>query len=277
LRRALRHGNLPIEVNMPKRMPTVFVSHGAPSLLLERGATYEFLQSLSGLLPRPSAVVCISAHWDSARPALTGHPAPDTLHDFYGFPAALYDVRYACPGDAPLADALCTRLMQSGLETDIHPTRGLDHGAWVPLMLMYPAADIPVIQLSVQSAAGAGHHWTLGRALQPLRDQGVLILASGGATHNLREAGRYALDAPPPAYASEFDAWLNQAIQTGDEAALLDYLHAAPHAARNHPTAEHLLPLFVALGAGDAGVAGRRLHRGYTYGILSMAAFAWGL
>lgn len=262
---------------MSNRMPTVFVSHGAPSLLLERGPTYEFLQRLGGLLPRPRAVVCISAHWDTARPALTGHSAPDTVHDFYGFPAALYDVRYACPGDALLADALRTRLMQSGLETDIHPSRGLDHGAWVPLMLMYPAADIPVIQLSVQSGAAPGHHWALGRALHPLRDQGVLILASGGATHNLREAGRHALDAPPPAYASEFDAWLHQAIETADAAALLDYVQTAPHAARNHPTPEHLLPLFVALGAGGAEAKGRRLHHGFTYGILSMAAFAWGL
>ncbi len=262
---------------MSQRMPTVFVSHGAPSLLLEQGQAYEFLQSLSGLLPRPQAVVCISAHWDTARPALTGHPTPDTVHDFYGFPAELYEMRYACPGDAQLADALRARLTDAGLEADIHPTRGLDHGAWVPLRLMYPAADIPVIQLSVQSGAGAEHHWKLGRALQPLRDQGVLILASGGATHNLREAGRLAQDAPPTAYASEFDAWLHQAIETADEAALLDYINTAPHAARNHPTAEHLLPLFVALGAGGAGVKGRRLHHGYTYGILSMAAFAWGL
>lgn len=262
---------------MIHRMPTVFVSHGAPSLLLEQGPAYAFLQSLGGLLPRPKSVVCVSAHWDTARPALTGHPAPDTVHDFYGFPAPLYDVRYACPGDAPLAAALRARLTESGLQADVHATRGLDHGAWVPLALMYPAADIPVIQLSVQSGDDAGHHLKLGRALQPLRDEGVLILASGGATHNLREAGRYALDAPPPAYASEFDAWLYQSIQTANEAALLDYTHAAPHAARNHPTAEHLLPLFVALGAGGAGVKGRRLHHGYTYGILSMAAYAWGL
>jgi 4,5-DOPA dioxygenase extradiol len=262
---------------MPNRMPTVFVSHGAPSLLLEQGPTYDFLQSLGGSLPRPKAVVCISAHWDTARPALTGHSAPDTVHDFYGFPAALYDVRYACPGDALLANGLRARLKESGLEVDIHPTRGLDHGAWVPLMLMYPDADIPVIQLSVQSAAGAEHHLNLGRALQPLRDQGVLILASGGATHNLREAGRFALDAPPPAYAREFDAWLSQAIQTADQAALLDYTNTAPHAVRNHPTAEHLLPLFVSLGAAGAGVKGQCLHHGYTYGILSMAAFAWGL
>lgn len=262
---------------MSSRMPTVFVSHGAPSLLLERGPAYAFLQSLGGLLPRPKAVVCVSAHWDSARPAFTGHPTPDTVHDFYGFPAALYDVRYACPGDVLLADVLRARLMEAGLEADIHPTRGLDHGAWAPLVLMYPAADIPVIQLSVQSAAGPEHHWKLGRALQPLRDQGVLILASGGATHNLREAGRFALDASPPAYASEFDTWLSQTIHTANEAALLDYINTAPHAARNHPTAEHLLPLFVALGAGGTGVEGRRLHHGFTYGILSMAAFAWGL
>ncbi len=262
---------------MTSAMPTVFVSHGAPSLLLEPGPTYVFLQGLGGLLPRPKAVICISAHWDTVRPAFTGHPAPDTVHDFYGFPEPLYDVRYACPGDAPLAAALRTRLAQNGLAADIHATRGLDHGAWVPLTLMYPAADIPVIQLSVQTGDDAAHHLKLGRVLQPLRDAGVLILASGGATHNLREAGRYALDASPPAYASEFDTWLQQAIETGDEAALLDYTHAAPHAARNHPTAEHLLPLFVALGAGGAGVKGRRLHHGYTYGILSMAAYAWGL
>ena len=262
---------------MSEWMPAVFVSHGAPSLLLERGPDHAFLQRLGGLLPRPKAVVCISAHWDTARPALTGHPAPDTLYDFYGFPEELYAVRYASPGDARLADALRARLAEHGLPADIHPTRGLDHGAWVPLALIYPAADIPVIQLSVQSGAGPEQHWKLGQALQALRAQGILILASGGATHNLRDAGRFAPDAPPPDYVREFDAWLDRAIQTADAAALLDYLRVAPHATRNHPTAEHLLPLFVALGAGGAGTKGRRLHHGYTFGVLSMAAFAWGL
>jgi len=152
--------------------------------------------------------------------------------------------------------------------------RGLDHGAWVPLALMYPQADVPIVQLSVQTRLGAAHHLILGRALQPLREEGVMILGSGGATHNLNEMDAE-IDAPPADYAVAFDAWLTQAVTEGREQALVNYLNEGPSAHRNHPTAEHWLPLFVPLGAASANARGRVLHQAFNYGTLSMAAFGW--
>ncbi|MBI3774346.1 MAG: dioxygenase [Gammaproteobacteria bacterium] len=255
-------------------MPTIFVSHGAPTLVTDRGRTPDFLRALSQALPRPSAILCVSAHWETEQPMLTSSPAPPTIHDFFGFPQELYTLHYAAPGDPALALRAQTLLTAAGLHASLHPQRGLDHGAWVPLLLAFPQADIPVVQLSVQPQRDAAHHFALGRALRPLRDAGVLILASGGATHNLREFRGQAINTAPPDYVLAFDAWLTAAITRGDAAELLDYPAHAPHALRNHPTPEHFLPLLVALGAADSAV-GRALHEGFNYGILSMAAYAW--
>lgn len=260
---------------MTKPMPVLFVSHGAPSLLLDRGPAYEFLRGLGPSMPLPRAILCVSAHWEKPQPAATATIRPETVYDFYGFPDALYEMHYPVSGDLPLAQSVHELLAHAGLVCALDERRGLDHGAWVPLMLMYPAADIPVVQLALQSAAGPEHHWRIGKALQPLRAQGVLILASGGATHNLPDAARHRLDASPEPYAVEFDAWLAQAIEGANDEALFDYKNRAPHAKRNHPTSEHFMPLFVALGAAGSGVRGEQLHRGFTYGILSMAAYRW--
>lgn len=257
-------------------MPVLFVSHGAPSLLLDRGPAYDFLRQLGPSMPLPQAIVCVSAHWETPHPAVTAGIRPETIYDFSGFPDALYDIYYPAPGDRPLAQSVCERLGHMGLECTLDERRGLDHGAWIPLSLMYPEADIPVIQLSLQHATGPEHHWKIGQALQPLRHQGVLILGSGGATHNLSEVGRHRLAEPPETYASEFDDWLARAVEIGDVEALLDYKSVAPHARHNHPTDEHFMPLFVALGAAGAGAKGKRLHQGFTYGVLSMAAYGWG-
>jgi 4,5-DOPA dioxygenase extradiol len=254
-------------------MPSVFVSHGSPSLIVDGGPACDFLRRLGADLPRPQAIVCVSAHWDTLRPAVTGADRPTTIHDFYGFPRALYELRYPAPGDPALADRVAAVLQDAGFGADIDPARGLDHGVWTPLNLMYPAADVPTVQVSLQSHAGPAHHHAIGRTLAPLRAEGVLILGSGSATHNLGDFGRHSLDAPPLEYARAFDDWLRASIEAGDEEALIDYAAAAPHARRNHPSSEHLLPLFVALGAGAA--AGRALFRGFTWGMLSMAAYAW--
>ncbi len=253
-------------------MPSVFVSHGAPTLLLDDTPTRTFLQQLGRELPRPSAVLCVSAHWEATPPRLTGSPRPQTVHDFYGFPAELYEQRYPAPGDPALAGEVATLLEQAGFNPEVDGARGLDHGAWVPLRLMYPQADVPVVQLSLQTRIGPEHHLALGRALMGLRERDVLVLGSGGATHNLADFRRYALDAPAVGYAREFDLWLEQAIAERDEDALVQY-ERGPHGRRNHPTPEHYLPLLVACGAGSGG--GRRLHDGFTYGVLSMAAYAW--
>ena len=190
---------------------------------------------------------------------------PRTIHDFAGFPRELYEIRYPAPGAPELAQRIVALLADAGLAAATDARWGLDHGAWVPLALMYPQADIPVVQLALQPALGPRHHFELGRALAPLREEGVLILGSGGATHNLRELG--APDTPPPPWARGFSDWLEQTVGVGDDAALLDYRARAPQAARNHPSEEHLLPLFVAAGAGGRG---RRVHTSTTYGSLMM-------
>ncbi len=254
--------------------PSVFVSHGAPSLVLTPTPAREFLKELGRTLDetcgRPKAVLCASAHWTAKAPTLSGADTMTTIYDFYGFPDELYEITYPAPGDPDLARRAAVLLAESGLISAENPVRGLDHGAWVPLSLMYPEADVPVVQISVQPEADAAHHLALGRALAPLRSQGVLILASGGATHNLRDL-RFP-ESEPADYARDFDRWLSEAVLAGREEALLDYLNTAPQARRNHPTPEHFLPLFVALGAGERA---RQLHASFAYGVLSMAAFTW--
>jgi 4,5-DOPA dioxygenase extradiol len=253
-------------------LPSLFVSHGAPTLLIDPCPTRDFLAGLGSEMPHPRAILCISAHWTTEAPRISGSAVPETIHDFYGFPEPLYQVRYPAPGDPGLAAEVAGCL--DGLAPEIDPERGLDHGAWVPLKLMYPAADIPVVQLSVSPARDPAWHVELGRRLRPLRAQGVLVIGSGGATHNLRDFARHPLDAPAQPYARGFADWLSERITTGEVESLENVWSQAPEATRNHPTPEHLVPLHVALGAGD-GTPGRRLHDAFTYGVLSMAAYAW--
>ncbi|MGE0559504.1 MAG: dioxygenase [Burkholderiales bacterium] len=256
-----------------KRLPALFVSHGAPTLALEPGPTRGFLAQLGAGLPRPEAMLVVSAHWETAVPAVSTAPQPETIHDFYGFPPELYRMRYPAPGAAEPAQQALRLLSAAGLDAMAAPGRGLDHGAWVPLMLMYPDADIPVAQIGVQTQLGPAHHFRLGEALRPLRDAGVLIIGSGSVTHNLREFGGHGYDAPPPDWVSAFNDWLAGRLASGDAAGLLDYRSAAPHAARNHPTEEHLLPLFAAYGAGTPGMQPQRIHAGYTWGVIGMDAW----
>lgn len=255
-------------------LPSVFITHAAPTLPQDACPARAFLGDLGRELPRPKAVLCVSAHWEAAAPRISGAARPETIHDFFGFPPALYELRYPAPGDPALAQRIAALLQQSGFEAAVDPDHGLDHGAWVPLSLMWPAADIPVLQLSVQTALGPEHHLALGAALRPLRKEGVLILASGSATHNLREWHGTRLDDPPPAYVSAFAGWLDDAVVRGDRDTLVNYRDEAPEARRNHPSDEHFLPLFVALAAGSEGT-GRKLHDSYTYGVFYMGAYAF--
>jgi 4,5-DOPA dioxygenase extradiol len=256
-------------------MPSLFISHGMPAIVVQPGPTHAFLKNLGTMFARPAAIICVSAHMEAVWPILTAAKAPETIHDFGG-PRMLFDKHYPAPGQPELAQEAVSLLSQAGFKAQTNPTRGLDHGAWVPLMLMYPEADVPVIQLSVQTELGPEHHLNLGRALQPLREEGVLLLGSGGATHNLPEIRNFSIDSVPPDYAEAFDAWLEEAITSGQEAALLNYQKEGPSASRNHPyPAEHFLPLFVPLGAAGVGARGRVLHKAFMYGVLSMAAYAW--
>lgn len=252
-------------------LPSLFVSHGAPTLALDPGETGAFWERLARELPRLEAVLCVSAHWTTAEPAVNAAPRNATIHDFYGFPEPLYRIAYPAPGAPELAERVAGLIADAGLPVAVDGTRGLDHGAWVPLRSMYPAADIPTIQLSVQPDRDAPWHYRLGAALAPLREEGVLILASGGAVHNLR--GLVWEGGGTPAWAQAFDDWLAEALAAGREAELLDWTHRAPHPRQAHPTPEHFLPLFVAWGAAGQGARGTRLHQGFTLGSLSMAAF----
>ena len=256
-----------------KRQPSLFVSHGSPTLPLEQSAATDFLRRLGPSLDRPEAILMVSAHWDTERPAVSGAERPETIYDFYGFPPELYRLQYPAPGAPKLAQRVADLLAERGFSTDIDPERGLDHGAWTPLILAYPQADIPVTQLSIQSRLGPAHHVRLGEALRPLRDEGVLIIASGGATHNLRELSRQRGNPEPQPWAAEFNDWLAGALQSRRMDDLANYRGQAPQAVRNHPTDEHLIPLFVALGAGDPGGTTQRLHSSIESGVISMDAY----
>jgi 4,5-DOPA dioxygenase extradiol len=257
----------------PASLPTVFVSHGAPSFLLGDSPALRFLQGLGRSLGEPRAILCVSAHWETERPAVGGVEQPSTIHDFYGFPEALYEIRYPVPGTPALAERVRQLLQAADLTCDVDGTRGLDHGAWVPLRLMYPEATVAVTQLSLQTARGPAWHVALGRALSPLRREGVLVLGSGGAVHNLG-AWRHNSQTIPD-WAQRFDDWLAAAVNEGDSERLIDYRAATLDGAAAHPSEEHLLPLFVALGAAGDNAMGRVLHRSFLDGSLSMAAFAF--
>jgi 4,5-DOPA dioxygenase extradiol len=256
--------------------PALFLSHGSPMLAIEDSPTAEFLAGLGKSLPRPRAVLVASAHYETDRPSLGAAARPPTLHDFGGFPPALHAVRYPAPGAPEVAARAADLLGESGLPAMLDPTRPLDHGIWVLLGRMYPDADVPVVPLSVQPRADAAAHWRLGRALAALRHEGVLVIGSGGASHNLRaldwQAGD---DAPLAGWAGEFTGWVHARLEAGDTAALLDWRARAPHALRNHPTPEHFLPLFVALGAG-AGEPATRLHHRHELGALALDAWRFG-
>ncbi|NNG03495.1 MAG: dioxygenase [Inquilinus sp.] len=259
-------------------MPSLFVSHGAPTLAIEDGAAHRFLKGEGAMLPRPRAILVVSAHFDAPVATLTAADRPRTIHDFRGFPDRLYDIVYAAPGAPEVAREAANLLSAAGIDCRLDAERGLDHGAWVPLSLAYPAADIPVLQLSLCTAAGADHHLRLGEALRPLRDRGVLILGSGGATHNLREffSGRHGHDDPPPAWVSGFADWVAAAVEQGRIDDLQAYRSLAADGARNHPSEDHFLPLFAVLGTALPGEPARRVHHSYNYAVLAMDAYAVG-
>ena len=257
-------------------IPAIFVSHGSPTLPLDPSPARDFLMELGRSLPRPRAVVAVSAHWETPLPTVNRVAANGTIHDFYGFPEALYRMRYDAPGSPILADRVRTLLETAGYKTAGDDARGLDHGAWVPLALMYPEIDIPVIQLGIQTPLGPEHHFKLGRALEALREDDVLVLGSGGFVHNLRALSRWSVDAPEPAWSEEFSAWVHARLMDGDHAKLFAYRAAAPFAAEAHPSEEHFMPLFAAAwGAGGEGARAERLHRSTTYGSLRMDAYAF--
>ncbi|TWB11895.1 4,5-DOPA dioxygenase extradiol [Nitrospirillum amazonense] len=257
------------------RQPVYFISHGSPMLALQDSAARRFLQSLGRDIRAagaPRAILVLSAHWETAAPTASLADRPETIHDFGGFPRALFEMRYPAPGAPEVARAALAALATSGITVTAGEARGLDHGAWVPLTLMFPEADIPVAQLSIQPHLGPAHHRRLGEALRPLRDQGVMIIASGSLTHNLRDLAWEGTDEVVP-WAAAFQSWIHDKVSGADVAALDDYRARAPFARQNHPRDEHLLPLFAAVGAASPGQPGRRLHDSVQLGALAMDAY----
>lgn len=254
-------------------MPVLFLSHGAPGLPEDAGQTGQCWRELAAQLPKPVAILVISAHWETRIPTVSRAVFPETLHDFSGFSPALYKMRYPAPGAPELADKVALSLQQAGIAVEIDQARGLDHGAWIPLNIMYPDADIPVAQLSIQPGRDAAWHIELGRALRPLRNAGVLILCSGAITHNLRAIFSHPQGAPAPGWVNEFCDWIAQKIAAGDIDALSNYRTLAPAAVQNHPADEHLLPLFVSLGAANRIADSHHLNRVMTCGLLAMDAW----
>ena len=255
--------------------PVFFISHGAPTFALEPGLLGPQLHKLGAQLANVKAVLVVSPHWQTRDVKVTTTPKPDTVHDFGGFPAELYTLQYPAPGQPELANAAAQLLAAAGFATSQDAQRGLDHGAWVPLYHLLPKAEVPVFQVSMPVSLTTAQALEMGRALAPLRAQGVLIVASGSMTHNLYEIRQP--DAQPEAYAREFAAWVRTAVLAHAAQPLVHYRAEAPQAARAHPTQEHFLPLLVALGAQQEGDAVQVLDGGITHGVLSMESYVWGL
>jgi len=248
--------------------PVLFLSHGSPMTALGGDDLAAVWSALAPRLAKPAAILMVSAHWTTRLPMVSGAVRPETIHDFGGFPAELYRLQYPAPGDPALAQRVKQRLSEAGIAAGIDAGRGLDHGAWVPLRALFPAADVPVVSVSVQPDRCARHHLALGAALAPLRDENVLIVASGHMTHNLGEYMRGNGAGPSPESLA-FRDHVHAKIIGGDIESLLDWPHTAPGALAAHPTPEHFLPLFVALGALTPGDRGEWLGGGWIGGKLA--------
>jgi 4,5-DOPA dioxygenase extradiol len=256
-------------------LPVLFVSHGAPTFAVEPGLAGPRLAEAGRGLPSAQAVLVVSPHWATKGDVhVATTPDPETIHDFGGFPRALYEIRYPAKGHPVLAAHTARVLADAGFDVQVDPQRGLDHGAWVPLLYLFPDARTPVFQVSLPYSFGPQGAVALGRALSTLRAQGVLIVGSGSMTHNLYEFRRH--DAGEEPYVREFTAWVRDAVVRGDVQRLADYERLAPHAARAHPGNDHFLPLLVAVGATAAGEPVQVIDGGVAHGVLSMESYVIG-
>eukprot|EP00611_Tribonema_gayanum_P029584 TRINITY_DN7962_c0_g1_i2.p1 TRINITY_DN7962_c0_g1~~TRINITY_DN7962_c0_g1_i2.p1 ORF type:complete len:278 (-),score=59.64 TRINITY_DN7962_c0_g1_i2:566-1399(-) len=251
---------------------SLFLSHGAPTLATSQHPANAFLRELGKVLPKPKAVIVVSPHWMTRGFPVKQADRYQAWHDFGGFPAELYRLQYAPTGDAALADRVQAAIDAAGLPTARDTNPQIDHGVWVPLLLMWPDADVPLVQVST-STGDAAAHWALGVALRSLLDDDgdTLLIGSGSLVHNLREIE--AEYAPAPDWSRAFDGWISDKLIAHDQSALLDYRKQAPNAARAHPTDDHLMPLFTAAASG--GGPATKLHESFSYGGLSMSAYGW--
>lgn len=255
-------------------LPSLFVSHGAPTFAVEPGRAGAQLAAVGRAIARPKAVLVVSPHWMTRGVEINASRNPRTVHDFGGFPRELYSITYPAPGAPELAARIQGVLRSAGIPSSLDQGRGLDHGAWVPLLHLYPRADVPVLQVSLPFDTDEAAALQLGRALAPLSREGVLIVGSGSLTHNLHEFRMG--DVHGAAYVREFSAWVRRAVQDGDMDALVHTLEHAPHARRAHPTTEHFLPLLVAAGAAVSATPATVLDGGIRHGVLAMEAYLFG-
>ena len=257
------------------RQPVLFVSHGAPLLAVHENSATAAWREIGAALPRPRAVLVASAHHDAAGPAVTAHPQPETIHDFYGFPRELYDIRYPAPGAPEIAAQIREQLASAGIAARVDAERGIDHGVWVPLLRLFPQADVPVLSISVDPQRDARAQHDLGQALASLRDDGVLIVGSGSLTHNLRALDWHATASNGTDQARAFADWALAHTAAGRSGDLLAW-ESAPQARFNHPTPEHWLPFYIALGAASDASAPTVHAAEFEYGVLAQHAFVWG-
>lgn len=253
-------------------LPTVFISHGPPTLLLENIPAREFLKDLGKTYRNVNAVLCISAHWITSKPTVNAVDMNDTIHDFYGFPSELYQLEYPAMGSTELAQTTADLINSGGLQCKIDYKRGLDHGAWVPFMLMYPDMKVPVFQLSIQQHMDPKAHLVLGNTIKSLRNEGVLILGSGGAVHPLGYAPLRP-GAKTDQWAYDFDSWLTKSVTQGDNSAIINYNSVAPYPERAHPYPDHYMPLITAMGAAGDGANGEIIHHSWFWGDMGMGAY----
>lgn len=262
-------------------LPTLFISHGSPMHAISAGRAGEVWSELGRRLPPPRAILVASAHWETELPMVAVSKQPETIHDFGGFPQELYRIHYAAPGAPDMAQRALQLLRDAGITATANGCRGLDHGAWVPLLRLYPQANVPTAQISIQPSLDAEHHLRVGAALASLSQDGVLIVGSGHMTHNLHEwimdarrRGSMSIDErAPAAYVSEFTQWVDNALRSDDRSALAAWLERAPHARRAHPTPEHFLPLMVAFGAAGPAPLVEHIDAGVDSGVLAMDAY----
>lgn len=243
-------------------LPSLFISHGSPMLALTKTPAHSFLRELGKKLS-PEAIVVVSAHWESITLKVSASAKPETIHDFGGFPQALFECQYPAPGEPELAERLAMLLGAERVE------RGLDHGAWVPLSLMFPDANVPVVSLSLPVRWSNAELVTLGEHLSALREEGILVIGSGSLTHNLYEI--MPQESPMPAWVGAFATWVSERLIANDREALLSW-ERAPYARENHPTPEHFQPLLVAMGAGGDA---KQLHHSVEHGVLAMDVYAF--
>jgi 4,5-DOPA dioxygenase extradiol len=254
--------------------PALFISHGSPMMAIEESATKTFLSNLGNTLPTPKAIVVFSAHFDvNDDVVVTSGDNPATIHDYYGFPEALYALNYSAPGAPKLAQRVVGLLSEGGIKSRLDTHRGWDHGVWIPMKLIFPKANIPIVQISINSQLGPEAHYRLGKCLRVLREQDVLIVGSGGISHNLRELFTKIPDPDRANKVNLFTEWFCKNLHIGNIKSLLNYADEAPYSLFNHPTSEHLLPLFCTLGSCTDSESIRRIHQSVESEVLALDAY----